>query len=248
MINANAVLAESGHRPWPLPDAPWIMEQSWQRLLFMHWAVPVDLVRRLVPAQLPLDLHAGGAYVGIAAFEIRGLRFRGLPPIPGTDDFPELNLRTYVTIDQKPGVYFFSLDAASQLAVWGARLGFGLPYFKADMNIAASGAWIDFSSRRQEAPDVGVDVRYRSVGKPYQAAPGTLDHFFVERYALYTVRDRKAVRCDIHHPPWTLTGAEAELRHNTLPAAHGVVPLGSGPHLHFAARQDTLVWAPVAVG
>src|SRR4051812_18250469 len=105
------------HRPWPLPRMPWIMAQSWRDVLFAHWPVPVEEVRRVVPPPLPVDTYEGQAWLGIASFEVRGLRARGTPAVPGLSSFPELNVRTYTTVNGKPGVYFFSLDAANALAV-----------------------------------------------------------------------------------------------------------------------------------
>src|SRR5690242_14221163 len=117
------------HRPWPLPAGSWVMAQTWHDLLFAHWPVETELLKAIVPDQLPLDIFDGHGWVGIIPFRMSRIHARNLPPIPGLSQFPELNLRTYVTLDGKPGVYFFSLDAASLSAVWTARAWFRLPYF-----------------------------------------------------------------------------------------------------------------------
>ena len=118
-----------------MPTAPWIMVQKWHDLLFAHWTVPIDNLRPLVPRELDLDLRDGKAYVAVAPFWMSCIRGRAMPPLPGLHTFPELNVRTYVKYQGIPGVYFFSLDAASRIAVKGARAFYGLPYFFADMSI-----------------------------------------------------------------------------------------------------------------
>jgi uncharacterized protein YqjF (DUF2071 family) len=115
------VLEAVAHRPWPLPSGPWIMAQTWHDLLFAHWSVRSETLRRLVPSELALDTFDGSCWVAVAPFHMSGIRLRGLPALPGLSRFPELNVRTYVTLGGKPGVYFFSLDAGSLPAVWAAR-------------------------------------------------------------------------------------------------------------------------------
>src|SRR5262249_52242250 len=158
MHNSDDILRGIAHRPWPLPDRPWVMFQRWHDLLFAHWALEPEQVRPLVPPELELDLFDGRAWVGIIPFWMSDVHVRGLPPLPGSGTFPETNLRTYVRLPlerkgqckehsglssgrtasdeiSKPGVYFFSLDAASLQAVLAARLGFGLPYFWSRMSV-----------------------------------------------------------------------------------------------------------------
>jgi len=109
------------------------MAQTWNDLLFAHWPVAPNVLRALVPPELPLDTYDGTAWLAVTPFHMTGIRARGLPPIPGLSRFPELNVRTYVILDGKPGVYFFSLDVTSRMAVWGARTFYRLPYFHAHM-------------------------------------------------------------------------------------------------------------------
>src|SRR5688572_24482592 len=120
------VLRESGHRPWPMPARPWVMTQTWHHLLFAHWRVDVGRLRAHVPSPFDIDLFEGDAWLGVVPFDMTGVRLRGLPPLPLLSAFPELNVRTYVTVQGKPGVFFFSLDAGSTVAVRAARL-IGLP-------------------------------------------------------------------------------------------------------------------------
>src|SRR4051794_17247371 len=147
------VLAERAHRPWPLPDGPWLMAQSWQDLLFAHWPVPLEALRGLVPEPLPIDEFDGTAWLGVTPFEVTGLRLRGTVPVPRLSRFPELNVRTYTRLDGKPGIWFFSLDAGSAAAVAGARLTYRLPYFHAEMEIERLSGGVRYRSRRVPAAD-----------------------------------------------------------------------------------------------
>lgn len=245
MTETEAILNDVAHRPWPLPADPWIMFQSWQDLLFAHWAVPAAELRPLVPPQLTLEEFDGSAWIGLTPFRLAELHPRLLPPLPGISDFPEMNLRTYVRVGDKPGIFFFSLDAASCLAVLAARTFYRLPYFCASMRITPRDGWFEYQSRRREDGDAAFAGRYRPAGPLFQAMPGSLEHFLTERYGLYVVlRDGKVLRGDIHHRPWPLQRAEAEIGRNTVAAAHGITLPDERPLLHFSARQDTLVWAP----
>lgn len=232
------------HRPWPMPAGPWIMFQSWQRLLFAHWRVPEERLRPHVPEPLAVDTFDGSAWVALTPFALKDLHGRGLPALPGASDFLEMNLRTYVRYGDRPGIYFFTLEASSLLAVTAARALFRLPYRHARMRSAQHGEWIEYRSTRV-ASDAEFAARYRPTGAVFAPAPGTAEHFLTERYALYTVlRDRRVLRVEIHHRPWSLQSAEARIEHNTIAAAHGI-DLGETPALlHYAARQDTLVWGP----
>lgn len=155
-------LRQTKHRDRPPPGRPWAMSMRWTDLLFMHWPIEPGLMRQAVPGDFDLDLFDGKAWVGIVPFQMQATRPRVLPPIPqrimpvSPSSFPELNVRTYVTINHKengltrqlPGVFFFSLDAASKLAVRLARLGFNLPYFDAKMQIRKEDGWTHYQSRR----------------------------------------------------------------------------------------------------
>lgn len=221
------------------------MRQAWHDLLFAHWPVAPAALRPLVPPGLELDLHDGAAWVGIVPFRMSGVRVRGLPPLPGAAAFPELNLRTYVRRGGRGGVWFFSLDAASRLAVRAARAWFALPYFDAEMRCnARDDGTVEYASRRTHrgAAPAELRARYRPVGAPERAAPGSLAAFLTERYALFTVRGGRVLAGEIHHPPWPLQPAAAELERETLAAASGIALPAAPPLLHFARRLDVLIW------
>ncbi|HEX8648080.1 MAG TPA: DUF2071 domain-containing protein [Thermoleophilaceae bacterium] len=245
-----STLRVTGHRPWPVPERPWVMAQSWHRLLFAHWRVPAEALRPVVHPAIPIDEFDGSAWIGVTPFKVEGSRPRGAPPPPVVSSFLECNVRTYATIDGKPGIWFFSLDAESRLAVRGARRAWRLPYFLADMDARPHGEGFDYRTDRvsPDGPAVGFEGAYTPTGPEFNARPGTLEHFLTERYCLYTLDDRQRVqRGDIHHPPWPLQTAEAEVRRNTMARMIGI-ELEGDPLLHFARRQDVLMWRirPVA--
>ena len=238
-------LDQTAHRPWPLPDKPWIMTQSWHDLLFAHWPVDRNQLRDKVPATFALDLYDNQAWLGVIPFHMTNVAPRGLPALPWVSAFPELNVRTYVTVDGKPGIYFFSLDAGNPVAVGTARTLFDLPYYSATMAVDPKDGWIEYSSRRanQEAGPADFIGRYRPAGAVHEPQPGTLEHFLTERYCLYTVDGRfRPYRLEIHHRPWPLQPAELESSVNTMADAAGVRLPAMAPLLHFSKRQDVVAW------
>lgn len=239
-----SVLEEVDHRPWPAPTRPWVQAQTWDDLLFAHWRVPEQQLRAAIPSQLRLDTFDGSAWLSVTPFRITGMRVRGLPPVPFVSSFLELNVRTYVTYEDRPGIWFFSLDASSSLAVEAARRTYHLPYFRARMSARREGEWLSYRSARSEgeARPFVWEGRYRPGGEAIQAAPGSLEYFLTERYCLYTIDgDDRLARAEIHHPPWPLQPAEAEIELNTMAPTAVELP-DDDPLLHFAARQDVVIW------
>jgi uncharacterized protein YqjF (DUF2071 family) len=225
------------------------MRQSWRDLLFAHWPVPAARLRALVPSALAIEEHEGTSWVGVVPFRMEGVMARGLPDLPGVSAFAELNLRLYVTRGGKPGVWFVSLDAASSLAVWGARRFFHLPYFRADMETREEGGRISYRSvRRGPGARVAFSGEYGPVGDVTEARPGSLEDFLTARYCLYA-RDRTGalLRVEIHHAPWSLQPASAELAENTLGDAQGIALPGPPALLHFSRRLDVVNWLPERV-
>jgi uncharacterized protein YqjF (DUF2071 family) len=225
------------------------MMQTWQRLLFAHWPLPVEALRPLVPADLTLETFNGCAWLGITPFTLSALRPRAMPPIPGASPFHEINVRTYVRIADRPGVFFFSLDASSPLAVAGARMLYSLPYFTARFVVTGNDARVDYRCRRTDrrAAAAAFEARYQPRGPVATAVSGTLEHWLTERYCLYAVTRRGELRrAEIHHRPWPLQAAEAEIVTNTMTRGLGLA-LPSAPIVHFAAHLDVHVWLPTRV-
>ena len=220
----------------------------WHDLLFMHWPLAPHLLRPLVPPPLHLDTYDGAAWLGVVPFRMTGMRPRGVPALPALSAFPELNVRTYVSLGGKPGVWFFSLDAANPLAVRGARALFRLPYYDAHMESIRDGDTICYRSDRTHhgAPPAALTARYRPTGPIYAATPGSLEHWLTARYCLYAANRHGTVwRGDIDHPRWPLQPAEVAIERNTMAAPLRLALPAQPALLHYAGRLDVVAWAPV---
>jgi len=235
------------HRPYPLPEGPWALGMSWRDLLFMHWPVRADSLRPLVPPALKLDIFDGSAWLGVVPFRMTGVRPRFVPPVPALSNFPEINLRTYVTAGGIPGIWFFSLDAHNPLAVRLARATFHLPYFDARMSCRPSDDGILYRSARTHrgAPPAEFAARYEPSGHRFESSRGTLENFLTERYCLYAADGRGNVRRgDVHHHLWPLRPAEVEVEKLAMTGQIGVTLPETDPLLHFSERLDVLAWPP----
>lgn len=234
------------HRPYPLPGGFWVMRQVWNNLLFAHWPVPLEVMRPLVPSRLELDTYDGQAWIGVVPFYMSGVQVRGFFPVPTTSNFAELNVRTYVKVGDRPGVFFFSLDAASPLAVATARQWFHLPYFNARMSCLVQDEEVRYSSQRthRNAPPAELSATYGPTGDIFTAKPGSLEDFLTSRYCLYAVDRRQNIyRGEIHHAPWPLQPAQAEITTNTMALAANIKLPDVSPLLQFSKRLEVVVWA-----
>lgn len=229
-----------------------VMHQRWRDLLFVHWAVPVEIIRPLIPRILELDLFDGVAYVGLVPFTMSGVRPVGVPPVPGISSFHETNVRTYVHLrGQDPGVWFFSLDAANSLAVRLARGLFHLPYHRARMFLEKEltgkpgerGPLLYAGVRQWPAPvPASYMIRGAVTGPIQPACPGTLEHFLAERYLLYSVWRDRLYQGQVHHPPYPLQTAQVLSVDENLLAAAGIPRPLEQPLAHFAAGVDVKVY------
>ena len=221
------------------------MTQSWHELLFAHWRIDPTLLRRAVPSSFDLDLFEGHAWLGIVPFYMTNVALRATPSLPWISAFPELNVRTYVRVDDRPGVYFFSLDAGRRLAVAAARRFLNLPYFSATMAVERRADGVHYHSVRRGAPGAEFSGVYDSVGAPFPPSGRSLEYFLTERYCLYA-QDRRGVpyRLEIHHPPWTLQFARAAITTNSMAWANGLAIDQEPATLLFARRQDVVAWGP----
>jgi uncharacterized protein YqjF (DUF2071 family) len=221
------------------------MTQSWHDLLFAHWPVDARSLQEQLPAGLPLDTFDGQAWIGVVPFRMTNVAPSGVPAVPIVSSFLELNVRTYVTLHGKPGVYFFSLDANSTIAVAAARTLLHLPYYSATMKMEWQGGQFAYTSTRDTRMDGVAEFAgtYRPIGPAQTPQPGSLEYFLTERYCLYIVDSSfRARRLEIHHWPWPLQMAEATIAVNTMADAAGIRLPSTAPLLHFAKRQDMVAW------
>lgn len=252
------------NRPNGIP----LMHQWWGKLLFMHWPIDPEILRPLIPSQLSIDTFAGQAWIGVVPFTMWGIRASFMPPIPGTSAFHELNVRTYVHYNGVPGVWFFSLDAANSLAVWGARAFYHLPYFNATMNLKQKENAIDYASTRgdvrtyaqffasnaeafpadfdslqfQNLPQAKLEASWK-VGEPLpQSQPGSIEFFLTERYCLYSYHRRRLCRSRIFHEPWPLRAAFVDSFQSTMIESLGITQPKGEPLLHYAESIAVDIW------
>jgi uncharacterized protein YqjF (DUF2071 family) len=222
-----------------------VMTQIWHELLFVHWPVAPEVLRALVPTLLPLDTFEGQCWVGIVPFHMTYVRPRWVPPVTALSSFVELNVRTYVTLQGIPGVYFFSLDANSPIAVAVARAFFHLPYFNAGMGSERVSDTIHYYSRRTHKGALPAEFHavFRPIAPIAFAKHGSLEQWLTERYCLYTVVPGKGVyRGDIHHVPWPLQQAELKTKKDTMAISHNIHLPEIQPLLHYSHRQEVLIW------
>jgi uncharacterized protein YqjF (DUF2071 family) len=236
------------HRPWPLPGQSWKWRQSWLDLAFIHYRVEAEKIRALLPSGVQLQEFDGTAWVGLVPFRMAGVMCRGLPDVPKFSAFPELNLRTYVEVGGKPGVWFFSLDADSWALVFGGRRFYNLPYFSAGMEHVFDDGWYSISSVRRSG-DVRFAARYRPVSEVFYAEQGTFEHWASERYCLYSCSPKKGIaRVEVHHAPWPLQRAEVIIEESGILSAAGFDPIEGDPVCHFSTGVHVVSFGKEVVG
>ena len=221
------------------------MRMRWHDLLFMHYTVDADAVQKLLPRRLQVDEFDGKAWIGIVPFRMSDVAPKFVPALPWLSAFPELNVRTYVTIDGKPGVWFFSLDATNPVAVRVARQFFHLKYMDARIRDEWKDGWYHYDSQRthRNEPEANLKARYRPTGEPFVAEAGSLEYWLTARYCLYAATPGgKLLRGEIDHPPWPLQRAEAVVETNTMTNGLDMPTEGQVPHLLFSRDIAVKAW------
>jgi len=253
-LDIRRILAATAHRPYALPSGPWRLRQRWNDLLFCHWPIKPNIIQSLLPPGLEVDTFDGEAWIGVIPFWMDRVRTRILGnqtvAVPTTTTFPELNLRTYVRsrVSGLAGVYFFSLDCASPLAVFGARTLFHLPYFPAKMSRTTLPNEQTLYKSHRHLTRIPAD--YESTYGPLESpslssqrfGSDPLSHFLTERYCLFTPALGRMLVGHIHHLPWPLESAQAEIRLNQIPRAHRIPLPDTNPVLHFSRQLQVLLW------
>lgn len=219
---------------------------TWEELLFLHWPVDAAALRRHLPVGVELDTFDGAAWLGVVPFRMVKTRWRWWPPLPTAHDFPEVNLRTYVRVGGRSGVWFLTLDAASRLAVEGARWTFGLPYFTARMACERRGERLHFASERRDrrGPAATFRAAWRATGEARGAAPGSLEHFLTERYCLFALRRGRLVCGEIAHAPWLLARADVRIDACDMTRVLDLELCGAPASALIASPQTVAAWSP----
>ena len=233
-------------RSIPLPEIPWIMYQGWENVLFLSWPIPVERIRPLVPSKMEIDTYEGQAWLSLLPMRMVDLHLRDLPPFPGTSTFPEINLRTYVRVKDQPGIFFFSIDAAAHLGAWTARHLFHLPYLYATMKLRRQANGFHIKSHRaasEIAPAADFVASYQPTGETFLPEPGSLEHFLVERYTLFSESPLGILyQGDSYHPLWELQPVEVKIKTNTILQAAGIELPNTDPLSHYSPGTQSILW------
>jgi len=231
-------------RTWPVPTRPFSMRMRWHEVLFTHWCFHPKDIDRLLPDGVRVDTFDGKAWIAVVPFRMTDVAPRQTPAIPWISAFPELNVRTYVTLQGKPGVWFFSLEASNPIAVRAARRCFHLPYMDAVMSTRERNGWVEYNSHRTHRGEPTADyvARYRPLGESFFAQVGTLEYWLTARYCLYASdRHGRILRGEIDHPPWPLHYAELETSKNTM-LDWLSLSCDSNHHLLFSRDLRVVAW------
>ena len=218
------------------------LEMGWRHLLFENWRVEPAVMDAHLPDGLSPDTYDGSAWLSVIPFTNVAVRPKGLPARLGIR-LPELNVRTYVTHDGEPSVYFFSLDAQGISSVVGARLFHHLPYYYARISLAIENGRVQFRSRRLHPGDrpAAFTGSYQPAGEPFAAPGDPFGVFLVERYRFYTEASDGSLRyTDVEHEPWTLYPATADIETNTLLTAHGFARPATEPTYYYSPGVDVV--------
>lgn len=235
------ILNSTAHRSYPLPEGPWLMTQRWDHVFFIHLPVSKDIITRFIPNGLELDCYEETAWISILPFQISNMHFRKLPPIPFVHSFLELNVRTYVTRNGIPGIYFFSLDASNLPAVLGARI-VTLPYFYAKMKMKKQSGTFYFNSIRKGSSNAVFEGSYRPISEAYYPEKPSLSNWLLERYSLWSYRNHSLYRGDIHHKRWKIQDVEATVEKENMLLDFPRNMIVGNPIFHYAYSRRVLFW------
>ena len=243
---AMGAVRQDGHLPFPMPNRPFAISQECRELTFMHWKVDPERLKPHLPDGLEIDLFNGEAYVGVIPFVMKNVRPRGLPSVPGISTFAEFNVRTYVIKDGQAGVFFLTLDAKSLVTCFYAPRAYGLPYRYAKASVKYEGESLQWRSRRSS--DGAELIGSTSNKGPLQSSDSnTLEHYFFERYCLYTEHQGCIRRAYVYHQPWSFTEAEVNLESNSLLESYNMGLDALSPDLiHYSQGLLVKTW-PIEV-
>ena len=206
---------QSSHLPFSMPERKHSLVQQWRYLTFMHWEVSPKLLYPYLPKGIELDLFEGKGYIGLIPFLMKDVHPRLLFPVDGISNFPEFNIRTYVKVKNKPGVFFLTLDAQSYITCLYAPYAYGLPYNYCKGNITVENKKYIWNSYRRKR---GFELSGFSMIKSEAIIPdkGSLEEFLFERYCLFSIRNKKICIGYTKHNPWSVHRAHAKLVTNNL--------------------------------
>lgn len=233
------------HRSYPLPSKNWIMRQNWNNLLFLHWPISPKKLQPFIPSPLQIDVFERNAWIGIIFFCIDGIYPRGFSFKSLTPKFAELNVRTYVRLNGKPGVYFLSLDVSDWASYTIAKRWYRLPYHPAITSLHKEEQSYHCECIRKGLTNKPITFKgkYKPISEVFFPHVGTLDHWLTERYCLFSTNNGIDIYCgEIHHHPWQLQLAEVEISENTMFSPFQWDFSDVKPISHYSEGMDTLFW------
>jgi uncharacterized protein YqjF (DUF2071 family) len=242
-------LPENSNRSFPPPHLPWSFRQTWRDILFAHYRVPAAALQLSLPRHMKLDTFDDCGWLSIVAFRVTDSAPRLIPAIPWVSRFSEVNLRTYVIVDGKPAIYFFSLDASQPLVVRLARASVGLAYYHAEIDVSRSDESIFIQSVRRDdrGPPAAFAATYHPIEGRVRPTFGTLASWLTDRYCSFSVRRNVMLREEIHHRPWILQPVRLEIHENSLLDGIGLEVPEQPDLVHFARVQHAYLWLPSIV-
>ena len=244
MSSADHTLKQTDHRPWALPRRSWLWSQQWRSLLFAHWSLSEEAVRPHVPTRLEIDTKDNAAWVSVVGFRMSHVRPRRLPSLPPVSNFLELNLRTYVRLDGRPGVFFLSIHASKRLAVRVAKWFSPLPYAYARMDCSQKKGEYRFQCDSAEQAGAIFAAHYQPASEVYTASGDSLTEWLLERYCLYAGNSSGAlVSTEVHHAPWAVQDVILEISSNTLGRPFGLNLSPTPDQVHFSPGVNALAWS-----
>lgn len=206
---------QSDHLPFKMPGRKHLLVQEWRFLTFMHWEVSPEVISKHIPKGIELDFFEGRTYIGLIPFLMKNVHPRLFFPISGISNFPEFNIRTYVKVKNKPGVFFLTLDAQSYITCLYAPYAYGLPYnYTKGMIISEDKKYIWNSNRKIEGYELTGYSKMKS--GPMVSGRGSLEEFLFERYCLYSLHDNKICIGYTKHNPWNIYKADVHIENNNL--------------------------------
>jgi len=219
-----------------------VMRQEWRGLAYVHWRYDPAVVQALLPPELTVDTFDGSAWVGLIPFSMRNIGLPHGPSVPYLGSFPEINVRTYVVRDGRPGVWFFSLDVNRFLPALVARLTYRLPYCwgRASHDVTES-QWTTRVRRRWPHAVDPIEIVIRPGDS---VEPDDLDHFLTARWGLYSPSRRGVRYAPVDHEPWPLRSAELVCADTALVEAAGLPSPAGEPHVRCSPGVAVRIGPP----
>lgn len=233
-MNINDLLSTTNHRPWSIPSRSWGYYQEWNNVVFLHWQVDLDQLKKFVPEDLEIDLFEGKPWVSVVAFTMEKIRPKYLPAFPPISNFDEINIRTYVKSGHKTGVYFLSIEGGTKLSCQIAKGISGLPYRYSHIKRGEG----QYNSENEQYND-RLAIEF-NIGKEKTDLSG-IDNWLTARYALYQDSNKKINEFEIHHLEWGIN--EIDILQLDLSYSRFAQLISDKPHVaHYSDGVKVIAW------